>query len=115
MENAVGAHFLNGLPSAAFSVSYWRMDREEVDFVVARGNTLWAVEVKSGRGQKVSGLHRFRQRYPGHARSSWARKECRFRPSSKRRLTGCSAADRRIMNPFQNKKGTFRFSGLLLR
>ena len=64
VENAVGAHLLNGLPPAAFAVSYWRRDRHEVDFVVERGNTVWAVEVKSGRGQKVPGLGAFRRQHP---------------------------------------------------
>jgi predicted AAA+ superfamily ATPase len=64
VENAVGSHLLNGLSPAAFSVAYWRRVGEEVDFVVERGTALWAVEVKSGRGQKASGLQRFRQHYP---------------------------------------------------
>ena len=64
VENAVGAHLLNGLSPAAFSIAYWRREAEEVDFVIERGTTLWALEVKSGRGQKVSGLARFHQHYP---------------------------------------------------
>jgi len=64
VENAVAAHLLNGLPPAAFAVSYWRSDRHEVDFIVERGSALWAVEVKSGRGEKVSGVHAFRRQYP---------------------------------------------------
>jgi len=32
--------------------------------VVARGRDVWAVEVKSGRSGKVSGLPRFIARYP---------------------------------------------------
>jgi hypothetical protein len=35
-----------------------------VDFVVARGRDIWAIEVKSGRSGKTSGLTRFRDRYP---------------------------------------------------
>lgn len=45
-------------------MTYWRVDGEEVDFVVSRGPECWAIEVKSGRGGKVSGLRRFRRRYP---------------------------------------------------
>ena len=33
-------------------------------FVVAKGNDIWAIEVKSGRSAKTSGLSRFRSRYP---------------------------------------------------
>ena len=64
VENAVGAHLLNGLPAPAYSVTYWRDTRSEVDFVVSRGPILWAIEVKSGRAGKTPGLDRFRTRYP---------------------------------------------------
>lgn len=64
VENAVGAHLLNGLSPTAFRVSYWRKAGDEVDFVVERGRTVWAVEVKSGRENKHVGLRRFRERYP---------------------------------------------------
>ena len=64
IENAAGAHLLNGLPSPAFAVTYWRREGEEVDFVVERGTALWAVEVKSGRTRKLSGLRAFRERHP---------------------------------------------------
>lgn len=64
VENAVGAHLLNHLQGPAWSVSYWRDAGEEVDFVVSHGTHTWAVEVKSGRGDRISGLTAFRQRYP---------------------------------------------------
>ena len=43
---------------------YWRKAGDEVDFVVERGRTVWAVEVKSGRENKHVGLRRFHERYP---------------------------------------------------
>jgi predicted AAA+ superfamily ATPase len=64
VENAVGAHLLNGLPAANFGVTYWREGDREVDFVVSQGTQVWAIEVKSGRPGKLSGLEAFRQRYP---------------------------------------------------
>ncbi|MCC6766353.1 MAG: DUF4143 domain-containing protein [Deltaproteobacteria bacterium] len=64
VENAVGAHLLNGLPGPDWSVTYWRDGDAEVDFVVAHGTRVWALEVKSGRPGKVSGLQAFRKRYP---------------------------------------------------
>ena len=64
VENAVGAHLLNGLQGSAWGVTYWRDATAEVDFVVSRGTQDWAIEVKSGRGNKVSGMVAFRQRYP---------------------------------------------------
>jgi hypothetical protein len=45
-------------------VTYWRDAIEEVDFVVSHGTQDWAVEVKSGRGEKVNGMRAFRRRYP---------------------------------------------------
>lgn len=65
VENAVGAHLLNHLSEPTWQVTYWREGREEADFVVARGREVWAVEVKSGRSGRLSGLAAFRARYPG--------------------------------------------------
>jgi len=64
VENAVGACLCNSLHSVEYTVTYWREGGHEVDFVVARGNDVWAIEVKSGRSGKTSGLTRFRTRYP---------------------------------------------------
>ncbi|HIJ88537.1 MAG TPA: ATP-binding protein [Desulfuromonadales bacterium] len=64
VENAVGAHLCNSLTSVEYSVTYWREGDHEVDFVIARGRDIWAIEVKSGRSGKAAGLKRFRDRYP---------------------------------------------------
>jgi len=64
VENAVGAHLCNSLTSVEYSVTYWREGDHEVDFVIARGRDIWAIEVKSGRSGKSAGLSRFRARYP---------------------------------------------------
>ncbi len=64
VENAAGAHFCNSLPGSEYNLTYWREADREVDFVITRGAEIWAVEVKSGRGGKSSGLERFRPRYP---------------------------------------------------
>lgn len=63
VENAVGGHLLNGLHGPDWSVSYWRDGDHEVDFVVAHGTRIWALEVKSGRPGKSSGIAEFRRRY----------------------------------------------------
>ncbi len=63
VENAVAAHLLNGLPRESYTVNYWRQDQEEVDLVIASGRSVWAIEVKSGRPGRISGLHAFRSRY----------------------------------------------------
>jgi hypothetical protein len=64
VENAVGAHLLNQLPEPAWQVTYWREGNKEVDFVVTQGREVWALEVKSGRPGRLSGLAAFRARYP---------------------------------------------------
>ena len=64
VENAVGGHLANGLHPADYSLTYWRKGKYEVDFVVARGTKLWAIEVKSGRSGKTPGLDPFHARYP---------------------------------------------------
>jgi len=64
VENAAGAHFLNGLSGPEYSITYWREGDREVDFVVTRGTETWAIEIKSGRAGKLSGMEHFRRRYP---------------------------------------------------
>lgn len=64
VENAVGAHLLNHLPQSRFAVHYWRVNDDEVDFVVEQGTTVWGVEVKSGRARRTPCLPAFRRRYP---------------------------------------------------
>jgi len=64
VENAVGAYLCNSLHSVEYTISYWRQGNHEVDFVVARGRDVWAIEVKSGRSGKAAGFTRFRSRYP---------------------------------------------------
>ena len=64
VENAVGGYLCNHLNSVEYNLSYWRERDQEVDFVISRGREIWAMEVKSGRSGKSSGLNRFRSRYP---------------------------------------------------
>ena len=66
VESAVGAHLFNsGAPEVR--LHYWRHRGREVDFVLARGPRLAAVEVKSGvrRAGSASGLDEFRRRFDG--------------------------------------------------
>lgn len=48
VESAVGAHLLNGIRGTQIGLFYWREGNLEVDFVLQRGSTLVAIEVKSG-------------------------------------------------------------------
>jgi len=58
VETAVGAHLMSNAPRIA--VSYWREGDSEVDFVVQVGRSLFAIEVKSGRGvSSAMGLSKF--------------------------------------------------------
>jgi uncharacterized protein len=63
VENAVGAHLLNRLPTGA-QLSYFRDGNAEVDFVLERGKALVAFEVKSGAADSIDGLEVFSRRYP---------------------------------------------------
>ena len=67
VESAVGAHLFNsGAPE--LRLHYWRHGNHEVDFVLARGPQLAAVEVKSGaRRTSPSGLEEFGRRFDGAA------------------------------------------------
>jgi predicted AAA+ superfamily ATPase len=59
VENAIGAHLLNTVPSDV-RVFYWRERNKEVDFVLAKGKALVALEVKSGKKKQVlPGLSEF--------------------------------------------------------
>ena len=58
---------LNHLHGTPHEISYWRERSAEVDFVVRAGETVWAVEVKSGRPVRPAGLAAFLRSHP-HAR-----------------------------------------------
>jgi len=47
VENAVGGYLINTLSPADYAITYWRKGDCEVDFVIARGTKLWAIEVKA--------------------------------------------------------------------
>ncbi len=49
VESAVGAHLANAAVTGDCKVYYWRDRNREVNFVVRAGNSLIAIEVKSGR------------------------------------------------------------------
>lgn len=49
VESAVGAHLVNAAAAGTCEVFYWRDRNREVDFVVRRGKTVTAMEVRSGR------------------------------------------------------------------
>ncbi len=65
VETAVGAHLVNSAAGSSVEVFYWRDRGQEVDFVLRRGKTLMAIEVKSGSGRASRhGLSSFGKTYP---------------------------------------------------
>ncbi len=64
VENAVGAALLDECNTPGSGVYYWRDGSIEADFVINEGPRLIAVEVKSGRPGKTSGLAAFKKNYP---------------------------------------------------
>ena len=63
VESAVGCYLLDKADELECQLYYWRESDEEVDFVVARVESLVAIEVKSGRRQHNTGLSTFRDMY----------------------------------------------------
>ena len=68
VETTVGAHLIN-TAEGALQISYWRESPHEVDFVLAQGQRVTAIEVKSGKSTgAMLGVKKFQTHFP-HARS----------------------------------------------
>ena len=65
VESAVGAHLLRTAPADGVTVRWWRDGHDEVDFVLQRGPSVTAIEVKSARTGSLEALSRFQSRFPG--------------------------------------------------
>lgn len=60
VESAVGAHLVNAGHAEGIVVYYWREGDREVDFVLQRGKSITAIEVKTGpAGDTLSGMESF--------------------------------------------------------
>lgn len=65
VESAVGAHLINAQAGDVCQVFYWRDRNREVDFIVRGGDTLTAIEVKSGRtADSLPGMVAFERKFP---------------------------------------------------
>jgi predicted AAA+ superfamily ATPase len=65
VETAVGGALLNGTAGTDIKVYYWTGRNREVDFVLARGKQLTAIEVKSGfQKASLSGIDIFSREFP---------------------------------------------------
>lgn len=55
---------INSIVGTKIGIYYWREGNQEVDFVLQKGKTLAAVEVKSGRKREsLSGMEEFSGRF----------------------------------------------------
>jgi hypothetical protein len=64
VESAVGAHLINSTIGTRVETFYWREGNKEVDFVVRKGDSLIAIEVKSGmRRESLPGFQAFSQKF----------------------------------------------------
>jgi hypothetical protein len=60
VESAIGAHLANAAATGMFELYYWRDRNREVDFIVRQGESVTAIEVKSGRrGECLPGMDAF--------------------------------------------------------
>ncbi|MCE0498976.1 MAG: ATP-binding protein [Methylacidiphilales bacterium] len=64
VESCMGAHLLNSSLGTDVSVTYWRERNHEVDFVLQKGKTVAALEVKSGgRRESLPGMDAFARQF----------------------------------------------------
>lgn len=72
VESAVGAHLANRTLTDDFNLLYWRNERkQECDYVLAKGQALVAIEVKSGRSDNISGFEEFKRIYADRLSSAF--------------------------------------------
>lgn len=64
VESAVGAHLANRAMTDDYELFYWRNERrQECDYVLRKGQTLVAIEVKSGSVDKTIGFEKFKEQF----------------------------------------------------
>lgn len=68
IESAVGARLLARSTEEGFSVHWWREGNNEVDFVLSKGESLSAIEVKGGHESSQSGMAAFLKQNPSAKR-----------------------------------------------
>lgn len=68
VESAVGSYLVKRASAEHFNVFWWRDGSKEVDFVLQNGNSLTAIEVKSGRIKGLGGLDAFHEKF-GNSKS----------------------------------------------
>ena len=64
VESAVGAHLLGRSVLDHFEVLYWRNERKlECDYILRKGQSLVALEIKSGNAKDTKGFEEFKRLY----------------------------------------------------
>lgn len=63
VESAVGSFLLSQAEKYRMQVYYWRENNAEVDFILQRGLSVIAIEVKSNNARTNAGLQLFRSKY----------------------------------------------------
>ena len=64
VESAVGAHLANRAMTDDYELFYWRNERrQECDYVLRKGQSLVAIEVKSGSVDKTVGFEKFKEHF----------------------------------------------------
>lgn len=64
VESAVGAYLLGRSYTDRFDLFWWRENNNETDFVVRKGEELFAIEVKSGSNTNIVGTEEFLKKHP---------------------------------------------------
>ncbi len=62
-ESGIGAYLMSQSFKHRFEVYYWRDRNDEVDYILRKGNSVIAIEVKSNAESHTSGLERFKREY----------------------------------------------------
>jgi len=64
VESAIGTHLLSYSKSENFKLFYWRQSGLEVDYVLAKGDQVIGMEVKTGHLKSNSGMDAFKKSFP---------------------------------------------------
>lgn len=62
-ESGIGSYIVNQAFKKRFDVFYWRDRDMEVDYVMKKGNSIVAIEVKSNSDRRTAGLDLFRKKF----------------------------------------------------
>jgi predicted AAA+ superfamily ATPase len=63
VESSVGAHLLNAIRGTQIELFYWREKDAEVDFILKKGKSITAIEVKSNQEFFSTGIDRFQSEF----------------------------------------------------